>query len=347
MVCQSVASVVVGAEALVRCLPDVLVDSTGLPFVYPLAALAGVEVACYTHYPTISTDMLAAVAARRAQYNNAAAVSRSAALTAAKVAYYRAFAHLYGAAGRCASVVMVNSSWTREHIVALWGRAESVHLLYPPCDTDQLAAIPLAPAGGREKMVLSIAQFRPEKDHRKQIAAFHRFVGTCGADRGEYRLVLAGGCRSAEDRERVDALRRFAEEDLRLGSGAVEFRTNVPYSDILDLLRRATVGIHTMWNEHFGIGVVEYMAAGVVAVAHNSGGPRIDIVGPAEMGRGFLAESVEEYAAALAAAFAMSAADRLAMQRRARDHVTARFSAQAFEAGFLRAMAPLLLGDAG
>ena len=34
-----------------------------------------------------------------------------------------------------------------------------------------------------------------------------------------------------------------------------------------------------MWNEHFGIGVVELMASGVVAIAHDSGGPKLDIVG--------------------------------------------------------------------
>ena len=33
-----------------------------------------------------------------------------------------------------------------------------------------------------------------------------------------------------------------------------------------------------MWNEHFGISIVEMMAAGLVVVAHNSGGPRMDIV---------------------------------------------------------------------
>lgn len=37
-------------------------------------------------------------------------------------------------------------------------------------------------------------------------------------------------------------------------------------------------GLHTMWNEHFGISVVELMAAGLVVVAHNSGGPKLDII---------------------------------------------------------------------
>jgi hypothetical protein len=28
------------------------------------------------------------------------------------------------------------------------------------------------------------------------------------------------------------------------------------------------LGIHTMWNEHFGIGIVEMMAAGLLTIAH-------------------------------------------------------------------------------
>ena len=35
-----------------------------------------------------------------------------------------------------------------------------------------------------------------------------------------------------------------------------------------------------MWNEHFGISVVEMQAAGLVVLAHNSGGPLSDIITP-------------------------------------------------------------------
>lgn len=37
------------------------------------------------------------------------------------------------------------------------------------------------------------------------------------------------------------------------------------------LIKEALIGLHTMWNEHFGISVVEGMAAGTIMVAHNSG----------------------------------------------------------------------------
>ena len=33
-----------------------------------------------------------------------------------------------------------------------------------------------------------------------------------------------------------------------------------------------------MRDEHFGISVVEFMAAGAVVIAHNSAGPAMDIV---------------------------------------------------------------------
>jgi alpha-1,2-mannosyltransferase len=62
-----------------------------------------------------------------------------------------------------------------------------------------------------------------------------------------------------------------------------------------------------MWNEHFGIGIVEMMAAGLVVIAHNSGGPKSDIIVPIQnnnnnnkgnsiLTTGFLASSVDEYA---------------------------------------------------
>ena len=43
---------------------------------------------------------------------------------------------------------------------------------------------------------------------------------------------------------------------------SVEFVTDAPWAEILDWLGRSSVGVNGMWNEHFGIGVVEYQAAG-------------------------------------------------------------------------------------
>lgn len=51
-----------------------------------------------------------------------------------------------------------------------------------------------------------------------------------------------------------------------------------------------------MENEHFGIGIVEMMAVGLLTIAHNSGGPRDDIMKCEGRTVGFLATSPKEYA---------------------------------------------------
>lgn len=41
---------------------------------------------------------------------------------------------------------------------------------------------------------------------------------------------------------------------------------------------KSAIFLHTMIDEHFGISIVEMMAAGLVPVCHRSGGPELDIV---------------------------------------------------------------------
>ena len=43
----------------------------------------------------------------------------------------------------------------------------------------------------------------------------------------------------------------------------VEFLTNLGFDDLKREMGEGIVGLHTMWNEHFGIAVVEMMAAGL------------------------------------------------------------------------------------
>jgi alpha-1,2-mannosyltransferase len=43
------------------------------------------------------------------------------------------------------------------------------------------------------------------------------------------------------------------------------------------------VAIHTMKHEHFGISVVELMSSGIITIAHNSAGPKEDIIGASKV----------------------------------------------------------------
>ena len=90
------------------------------------------------------------------------------------------------------------------------------------------------------------------------------------------RLVLVGSVRDSDDATRVYNLRLLAHE-LKIKE-KVEFVCDASWPQILDWLQRASVGVNGMWNEHFGIGVVEYQAAGLISVVNDSGGPKLDIV---------------------------------------------------------------------
>ena len=53
---QSLASMIVGWEALSKFSPDIFIDTIGMSFTFPIAKLlAKCKIACYVHYPTIST----------------------------------------------------------------------------------------------------------------------------------------------------------------------------------------------------------------------------------------------------------------------------------------------------
>jgi len=218
--------------------------------------VGGCRTGCYVHYPTISTDMLDRVTRRHVDYNNSARVSNSAALSRLKLAYYRLFAWAYGVAGRRSNLILVNSSWTYGHILGLWKAPERTFVVYPPCDVQEFLKIPLdrrQPGGSHVRKIVSVSQFRPEKDHRLQLAAFEKFLASVATERqSRFRLVLVGGCRNDEDTARVGELRKFADE-LKVAEN-VEFRLNVTFDELKSSLAEADVGLHTMWNEHFGIG---------------------------------------------------------------------------------------------
>ncbi len=124
--------------------------------------------------------------------------------------------------------------------------------------------------------MLYIAQFRPEKNHQLILTAFAEFMATRTPATSDAKLVLIGSVRDDGDSKRVYELRLLANE-LKIKDN-VEFHLDASWPEILEWLRKASIGVNGMWNEHFGIGVVEYQAAGLISVVHDSGGPKIDIV---------------------------------------------------------------------
>ena len=301
---QSLGSMVLGFEALLRFQPDIYLDTMGYAFTYPIFKyIGGAKVASYTHYPTISNDMLRRVASRTSTYNNKSHVAQNPFLTWAKLSYYRFFASLYGRVGRCAETVMVNSSWTENHINNIWEIPLKTHRVFPPCEVSHLKQIQHVPNSDGLIYILSVGQYRPEKDHPLILQSLYELRTFLEGDDelwNRIRLIFVGSCRNDEDLERVENLRDFAKH-LALEEH-VEFKVNASYQELIQCYQKSLIGIHAMWNEHFGISVVELMAAGLIMIAHRSGGPRMDIIETAEASQtGYLASDAEEYARCLAA----------------------------------------------
>jgi len=65
---------------------------------------------------------------------------------------------------------------------------------------------------------------------------------------------------------------------------------------LINFFSKAKVAVHSMKHEHFGIAVVELMSSGIITIAHNSAGPKGDIIGVSPKTVGYLADKQEDYA---------------------------------------------------
>lgn len=241
-------------------------------------------------------------------------------------------------AGQCSDTTLVNSTFTYEHLSSLWNRA--LHRVYPPCDVDHLKAI-RRPRECPEKIrILSLAQFRPEKDHPLQLQALYELREIVPEEVFEkVTLVMCGSCRNADDARLVKDLKDLSKHFSL--ENHVDFKVNLRYDDLLKELENAYIGVHTMLDEHFGIAVVEMMAAGLVTVAHRSGGPLLDIIETSEASRlGFLAVTAQDYARTLKHVLSLSEEEVEGIRERAKASVE-RFSRKKFCEEFLRAIDPL------
>lgn len=176
---------------------------------------------------------------------------------------------LYSLVGRCAEIVMVNSTWTENHITALWKVPLKTHRIYPPCDVGDLKRVQYLGNDKDRITIMSVGQFRPEKDHPLQLQAMYELRSLLVNDEPLWqrlRLVVVGSCRDDEDMERMRNMRDLSKH-LSL-EDCVEFKVNVSYQELVQCYQMAKIGLHTMWNEHFGISVVEMMAAGLIMVAN-------------------------------------------------------------------------------
>ena len=330
---QSLGSLVVAYDAFNLLVPDIFVDTMGYAFTLAFCKLLfpSIPTGAYVHYPTISTDMLESLDDQTGVKGVNAGAGKGLKGTL-KRKYWLAFARLYGWVGGQVDVVMCNSSWTAAHIRTIWGPLRSKQpykdpvVNFPPTAVSELESsikVDAETEKSRQPVILYIAQFRPEKNHPLLLRSFARLLSErkknpSSSSRPHPKLVLIGSVRHASpDETHIYNLRLLAHE-LRIRDHTT-FLCDASWPSILSHLSTASIGANAMWSEHFGICVVEYQAAGLVSVVHDSGGPREDIIVDLGDGAtGFRATTEDEFAAAFEAALALPEEEKVAMRLRAR-----------------------------
>jgi alpha-1,2-mannosyltransferase len=278
-------------EAIFELAPDVWIDTQGLPSSYWLiSGSLKIPIMAYTHYPILQLDMFGKLKFQSyrdlTQFNM---LKKSDYFGVGKLVYWSLLYYFYVYLGTKINIALANGSWTYDHLSRIWSLnsayGHTLVILYPPCGTEYLTEN-VDVSKPRANKMLYLAQFRPEKRHDLLLQEFSQFLkknyaGVAKPTDEIPTIVYAGSCRTADDTATLKSLQQQVE-DLEL-SEFVTFRVDISYAEVVELLSTCKFGLNAMWNEHFGIGVVEYMARGCIPIVHASAGPLFDIVGGDEL----------------------------------------------------------------
>src|SRR5258708_6160893 len=163
--------------------------------------------------------------------------------------------------------IICNSNFTKKVIDKEFG-VDSV-ILYPPVSVDKLKP------KKKENLILNVARFSELLQSKRQDVLIETFKAFHKSDQG-YKLILAGGVEVGAG--------KFLEDLKKEAKGfPIEIVESPSLKELKDLYGKAKI----FWSasgyevdeikepkkvEHFGITVVEAMAAGVVPVIYDGGG---------------------------------------------------------------------------
>jgi glycosyltransferase involved in cell wall biosynthesis len=153
-------------------------------------------------------------------------------------------------------MVFCNSNYTKENIVRYWKShgVEDPVVVYPPVNLDRFWSD--KPLVQRRKRVVYVARFIVAKRHEimKQLAV----------DLPAFEFMSVGGL--------IDAEKAWFDRFKENLPPNYSVKTNLPGSQLLEVLHDSRVYVHLMEGEHFGIAPVEGLASGCITIVHNSGG---------------------------------------------------------------------------
>ena len=190
---------------------------------------------------------------------------------------------IFDGAGRLSTfdAVIVNSQFTKAAYIRALGDARvdvPVHVVYPPVGTKELLARDVP----KEPLIVSIGRFADRGHTKRHDVIIRALKNTSERFRSKWRLVLCGSVPSSpEARSYLSTLRELADETV-----SVQFIVSPSISELRRLLSCASAYVHATGfgvraddegslanTEHFGIALVEAIAAGCQTFAYEVGGP--------------------------------------------------------------------------
>jgi glycosyltransferase involved in cell wall biosynthesis len=163
------------------------------------------------------------------------------------------------------------SQYSQEWLWRWWRRHSKV--LYPPVSVDEFHQ------GNKQKWILSVGRFFAGSHNKKQIEMIETFSQLIQKGLEGWELHLVGGTSDKpKHKEYFDKVREAAQ------GLPVVLHPNMPFADLKQLYAHSTIYWHATGLdedkrlsperfEHFGIVIVEAMAAGAIPIVFNYGGP--------------------------------------------------------------------------
>jgi alpha-1,2-mannosyltransferase len=176
-------------------------------------------------------------------------------------------------------VLVTNSSYSKKALRRYVDR--NCIVIYPPVEVKAFATI--AESKERQNKVVSCGRYSPEKNYENVLEVAKRLrevdfavVGSFSGEKSSNYYQKLCSMQSNEKLSNVELLK------------ALEFK------DLLLLYGKSKIYLHSMKDEHFGIVVLEAMAAGLAPVVYRGGGPWEDILKAEQGYYGFSYKTAEE-----------------------------------------------------
>ncbi len=176
-------------------------------------------------------------------------------------------------------VVLANSTLTYTHLKEDLG-VDRIEKLYPPVDSQRI----VYEYSNKHKENLIVSVGRIERNKR-----FEDILQALAIIKRDHPGISEVKCMIMGFEYDTEYLSKLKKTIVSLGlNNTVKIYLNVPRHQILENLAKAKIYVHSAPYEHFGISVVEAMAAGAIPIVKKGfNGPWIDILDQGKYGLGY------------------------------------------------------------